>query len=618
MAWQDTFAGSTPRINAEYEQELHLADQARMGADWALGALIARYQPTVSRYLTRLTGSSTRARLLSEQIFIRMERRLHGPHGGQHLRLWLLRASTEAGLDELRKPHHTMPRVQLESSSPSHPRALLPEVPDTQSNEDEPASSPQHQTDTGKKIGASGRRGTTRRQLRQLIWSAQSDSTTASEDDETSFPAGAATDTQYRKQAARGRRGSEASSGRSRGQLWDGTDEESEVPVDEEDILEPREVLRYRMIRAVLAELPYGDAQCLALHLIANLNQAEVSRALGITASATRKRIVSGLQLFAQRYEAASASLGISLDALEGGRRTEVMEDVEVVEEDLFALPGQRDEATPSLPPLPSVPSHREPIVVSAAVTNPLPAPEDVGAGDEAVVVWDLPPFDDIVNIETQPLPNIVDAASEPAEPSTAQEEAGAAAFDDEVTRRLVWSRPAAYRQTPVTPGDEVTTRLDKPRRRSAATVGPASSASSSSSTSSAAAAAAGNSGGRAAAEDKVVEEEWTYTEQLETISEPPPEELVVDAGPPVVVVTRTVPILTTCDEAPDHAGTDHDNSPGATLDSSRSIAGDEARVISVLTPTGGAASSGDMRLDSNGSSGSGSDDQYRHSSAFS
>src|SRR5215467_11361951 len=134
MTWQDMFAGSTARIDAEYEQELHLADQARLGADWALGALIARYQPTVSRYLTRLTGDPSRARLLSEQIFIRMERRLHGPHGGQHLRLWLLRASTESGLDELRKPRHSVPRIQLESS---HPHALLPEIPDSGHGNDE-------------------------------------------------------------------------------------------------------------------------------------------------------------------------------------------------------------------------------------------------------------------------------------------------------------------------------------------------------------------------------------------------------------------------------------------------------------------------------------------------
>jgi hypothetical protein len=85
---------------------------------------------------------------------------------------------------------------------------------------------------------------------------------------------------------------------------------------DEDDVFpgrDPREALRFRLIRAVLVELPYGDSQCLALHLVAGLNQAEVANALGITQSATRRRIVHGLQLFAQRYEAAAASLGLPL-----------------------------------------------------------------------------------------------------------------------------------------------------------------------------------------------------------------------------------------------------------------------------------------------------------------
>src|SRR5260221_6630336 len=76
------------------------------------------------------------------------------------------------------------------------------------------------------------------------------------------------------------------------------------------------EALRYRMMRAVLAELPYGDAQCLALHLVAGLNQTEDAKALGLKNSATRSRIVHGLQLFAQRFEAAAASLGLPAEAL--------------------------------------------------------------------------------------------------------------------------------------------------------------------------------------------------------------------------------------------------------------------------------------------------------------
>src|SRR5215469_11163899 len=155
MAWQDMFAGSTARIDAEYEQELHLADQARLGADWALGALIARYQPTVTRYLTRLTGNPPHAQQVSEQIFLRMERRLHGPHGGQHLRLWLLRACTESGLDELRRPHRAAPHAQLATP---RPRALLPEL-----------GTPNDRIRSG--LEALGdKTGTTRRQLRQMIW----------------------------------------------------------------------------------------------------------------------------------------------------------------------------------------------------------------------------------------------------------------------------------------------------------------------------------------------------------------------------------------------------------------------------------------------------------------
>ncbi|HZC78001.1 MAG TPA: hypothetical protein VE258_09650, partial [Ktedonobacterales bacterium] len=101
MAWQDGFPLSASRMDAEQERELRLVAQARAGAEWALAALIARYQPPVTRYLTRLTGDPERSRVLAEAIFVRMARRLRGPQGGQHLRLWLLRACTEVGLDAL-------------------------------------------------------------------------------------------------------------------------------------------------------------------------------------------------------------------------------------------------------------------------------------------------------------------------------------------------------------------------------------------------------------------------------------------------------------------------------------------------------------------------------------
>ena len=523
MAWQDMFAGSTARIDAEYEQELHLADQARLGADWALGALIARYQPTVTRYLTRLTGSPPRAQQLSEQIFLRMERRLHGPHGGQHLRLWLLRACTESGLDELRRPHRTAPHDQLATS---RPQKLLPDV----DRSIEPGPSGRTDRIRSGLEALADKTGTTRRQLRQMIWADQPENRLAEHRSD---------------RAATGRSG-----------IWD----DANVPsYEDEEVLQPHEALRYRMIRAVLAELPYGDSQCLALHLVANLNQAEVARALGITASATRRRIVEGLQLFAQRYEAATASLGIAIGALDG----EQTEDMDDRSETLEAPTGSREGES-------SFPAQREPIVVSARLDTRPP----IEVSEESTVIWDLPPFDDLVDVAaTQPIaPEGVLEMEEPypvptdsaeaagPEPRYAEDERA-----DEETRRLIWSRPVAYRQTPIGSGDDVTIRL--PRR-------PASSQTVTSDVDT-----------KENKEERFVEAGAVV--EVETMTEPPPAALVVDAdepgvpGEPVAAESsapRTVPILTTADVM----------SPGnsvrlVSLGSGMPLG--EAREISVLTP---------------------------------
>lgn len=272
MVWQDVFPLSGPRIDAEQERELRLALQARAGAGWALSALIARYQPPVTRYLTRLTGNAELSQRQAERIFVRMDRRLRGPHGGKNLRLWLLRACTEAGLDTLRHPPRTATRAQLKEAS--RPLRLLPGPADGLAADRLRAGLEALAEVTG----------TTSRQVRKLIWSALPES--------------------FERPATRKTALSEA---------------EPAAPIAE-DVLEsqdPREALRYRIIRVVLADLPYGDAQCLALHLIAGLNQAEVALALGITQTATRRRIVHGLQMFAERYAVALASLGLTASAFE-------------------------------------------------------------------------------------------------------------------------------------------------------------------------------------------------------------------------------------------------------------------------------------------------------------
>ncbi|HEU0027638.1 MAG TPA: hypothetical protein VFQ25_11030 [Ktedonobacterales bacterium] len=268
MVWRDSFPpASEQALDAETERERRLAAQARAGADWALTALIARYQPAVTRYLTRLCGDHGHARELAERVFERMERRLHGPHGAENLRLWLLRASTEAGLETLRHPRPGQRPPRLDAARVA---GLLPQ---------ESGAAPQRTL-----RGGIGRLrnvvGSVNRQARPLVWQTP---------DAPPRPAA--------NQSEPERVPTEAT--------------EPNPGDDTPDILDPREALRHRLVRLTLAELPYGDAQCLALHLVAGLNQAEVARALGITGSAARKRIVHGLAQFSQSYQAAVQSLGL-------------------------------------------------------------------------------------------------------------------------------------------------------------------------------------------------------------------------------------------------------------------------------------------------------------------
>jgi DNA-directed RNA polymerase specialized sigma24 family protein len=205
---------------------------------------------------------------MAQQIFVRMERRVRGPHGGEHLRLWLLRAATETGLDALRHPKRSR---QSRLNAPPGPRGLL--------MDGLPGSASDRLRAGLDKIAEIT--GSTRRQVRQLIWN--SGESTAPDEKPRTRTNGATASANAATEA-----------------------------VDPEiDTMTPREELRHRLIRAVLAELPYGDAQCLALHLVAGLNQTEVATALGIRPSAARHRIVQGLQLFAHRYDAAITSLGV-------------------------------------------------------------------------------------------------------------------------------------------------------------------------------------------------------------------------------------------------------------------------------------------------------------------
>lgn len=305
MVWQEAFPPTGgPAFDAEAERERRLATQARAGAAWALTALIARYQPTVVRYLTRLCGSQAEAQRLAERIFQRMERRLHGPHGAENLRLWLLRACTEAGLDALRRPQaRSMPRVGGSSVA-----GLLTE----QSGADAPGML----RGGLRRLRKAG--GVVQRQERPLVWADPQPGAAG-----PAGPAGPASRAESKRPVA---------------------DQQRDQHLDEAlDRLDPRDALRHRLVRVTLAELPYGDAQCLALHLVAGLNQAEAARALGITNAAARRRIVHGLALFSDRYAQAVQSLGLPVELGYGD-----------------ALPRAPIE------PEPAAPRVAEPVIVSA------------------------------------------------------------------------------------------------------------------------------------------------------------------------------------------------------------------------------------------------------------
>jgi len=242
--WKRDLGPFIPTLDAEQEREQRLMAQARSGAIWALDALVARYQSTLIRYLTRLMGDKERAEALTEETLVRMERRLYIPRPIIDLRLWLLRAATDAGLETLRRPLKQPPRL-VAISGP----ALLPE---------------------GRVATPSQRLRTTLGRLTQP-------------------------------------RGARERQSRPRPPVTEAQIEEQQDP----EPVDPREAFRRRLVRAVLAELPMEDSRCVALHLVAGLNQAEVARTLAMPPSRARARIVEGLAIFGRQYKAALNTLGI-------------------------------------------------------------------------------------------------------------------------------------------------------------------------------------------------------------------------------------------------------------------------------------------------------------------
>lgn len=407
MVWQDGFsgAGAGGRTDPEEEREARLAAQVRAGAEWALAALVARYQPPVARYLTRLTGDPAAARRSAEQIFVRMERRVRGPQGGHNLRLWLLRAATEAGLEYLRTPAKQS-KPQLEQPRPA---GLLPGT----------SSAAQRLKD---RIGSlAARTGTTGRQVRALVFPAPPAPTSSASSGKHLKPQPPLPSLAGDAEAGASAEASAANEADPYGAL--------DPTLDTQDA---RSELHHHLVRAVLSELPYGDAQCLALHLVAGLNQAQVARALGITPSAARRRIVQGLQLFAQRYEA--ATVGLPPEVLAQPEAPEIEDELAEVPTVVLDHPlsQQAPDAAfaapwpaPTLTPVAEEPSEPEPLIVEeepepiAAAPAPEPRPEIVV--DSTPPAAGQPPWPD----QPDPAPNVdpfvfdTPTATAPAPPDT-------------------------------------------------------------------------------------------------------------------------------------------------------------------------------------------------------
>jgi RNA polymerase sigma factor (sigma-70 family) len=257
MIWREMGMHVGGDIDPERELEMRLVAQARDGAAWAMSALVARYQPPVVRYLVRLTGYPEQAYVLSEQVFVQMGKRLRSLSGEESVRLWLLRTATELGLNALRYASHARP---ARLAPPVRPAALPP------------ARDPgrdRHSTETRSRHP----HPSTERWRDES--SAHASEWVTIEEEES------------------------------------GEETLRDVAGDVADSLSVEEAVRHRLVRAVLAELPYGDAQCLALHLVAGLNQNQVATALGVEPRVVRRRIVQGLQLFGNRFEAAYTSLGM-------------------------------------------------------------------------------------------------------------------------------------------------------------------------------------------------------------------------------------------------------------------------------------------------------------------
>jgi len=248
------------------EREQWLLGEARSGSAWALAALAEHYRPMVLGYLACLTGNTEAARPLARDTLAGMEQHLYY-HDTPSLPAWLLLSATDSGLAYLRHVR----ALQLAGVSAA------------------PRLSPPRRGGPTAWLRAAFERFTPPRDATRQAAGSQ---LTRSQPGAGIIP----------------QRGEPPPTRRVRPtetRVRPGT-------ADLRDSRDPRDTLRRRILRAVLADLAPEDARCLALHLVTGLSHQEVAYVSGLSAPAARASIMQGLELFAVRYDEALELLGIS------------------------------------------------------------------------------------------------------------------------------------------------------------------------------------------------------------------------------------------------------------------------------------------------------------------
>jgi RNA polymerase sigma-70 factor (ECF subfamily) len=88
-------------------EPLELIARSRAGDDSAFGALVSAYQPRVFRWALALTGDQDEAEDVTQEVFVRVYRKLGGFRGDGPLDAWIYRITRRVALRSRRSlPHH--------------------------------------------------------------------------------------------------------------------------------------------------------------------------------------------------------------------------------------------------------------------------------------------------------------------------------------------------------------------------------------------------------------------------------------------------------------------------------------------------------------------------------